>query len=69
MKKVLLPIVLIAVLGAGVYLARAFGFGQVANILDAQAASYMAQYHAVKAEQAADDAVKAVEEASATTAQ
>jgi hypothetical protein len=68
-KKILFPMLAIFLLGGGVYLSRALGLEGPANFLDAQAASFMAAYHAAKAEKAAQDAAEIAAEVSATTAQ
>lgn len=68
-KKLALSIAAVFVLGGAVYTAKALGFPEAANLLDAQAASFSAQYHAAKAEKAAADAAEAVAEFPATAAQ
>lgn len=68
-KKVALSLAALFVLGGSVYTAKALGFPEIANFLDAQAANFSAQYHAAKAEKAAQDAAAAVSEISTTTAQ
>lgn len=68
-KKIALSMLAVFLLGGAVYTAKALGLPEVANFLDAQAASFSAQYHAAKAEKAAQDAAEAVAEISPTTAQ
>jgi hypothetical protein len=48
MKKIVLSLALVGLLGAGVYITRALGFTDIAGILDAQAKTYTAEYQAAK---------------------
>ncbi|OAE37631.1 hypothetical protein [Agrobacterium tumefaciens] len=69
MKKLLLPLIIIGALGAGVYVLKAVGQGDAATFLDAKAAAFTAEYHAAKAEIAAEKAADVVEQISPTTAE
>ncbi|UDF30132.1 UNVERIFIED_ORG: hypothetical protein LHK14_02050 [Roseateles sp. XES5] len=68
-KKLALSIAAVFVLYGAVGTARLLVYPDIANFLDAQAASFSAQYHAAKAEQAVKDAAEAVAEISPTTVQ
>lgn len=68
-KKIALSILAVFALYGAAGTARVLGQPDVANFLDAQAASFSAQYHAAKAEKAAADAVEAVAEISPTNVQ
>lgn len=69
MKKLILLLVVVGGLGAGVYILKAVGQPDAAKFLDAKAAAFTAEYHAAKAEIAAEKAAEVVEQISPTTAE
>jgi hypothetical protein len=67
MKKLVLAIAVVFVLGGAVQTAKLFGYPEVANLLDAQIAAFSAQYHAAKAEKAALESAEVAAQISTTT--